>query len=96
MGEAPASRTRAEAGLTYSIYSHFSMRRHPGPFAVLTFTRVPEVRRVVAFCGTHQTSFFTATWPLQVHITFGALFDVYAPRLPARPVGGCLTTLIGG
>jgi len=38
---------RAEAGLTYSIYSHFSMRRHPGPFAVLTFTRVPEVRRVV-------------------------------------------------
>ncbi len=38
---------RAEAGLTYSIYSRFSMRRHPGPFAVSTFTRVPEVRRVV-------------------------------------------------
>jgi zinc protease len=38
---------RAEAGLTYSIYSHFSTRRHPGPFAVSTSTRVPEVRRVV-------------------------------------------------
>jgi zinc protease len=38
---------RAEAGLTYSIYSRFSMRRNPGPFAVITFTRVPEVRRVV-------------------------------------------------
>jgi zinc protease len=38
---------RAKAGLTYGIYSHFSMRRHPGPFVVSTSTRVPEVRRVV-------------------------------------------------
>jgi zinc protease len=38
---------RADEGLTYSISSHFAMRRHPGPFLVSTFTRVPEVRRVV-------------------------------------------------
>jgi zinc protease len=38
---------RADQGLTYSVYSYFAMRRHPGPFAVSTFTRVPEVRRVV-------------------------------------------------
>jgi zinc protease len=41
------SRVRADEGLTYSISSHFAMRRHPGPFLVSTFTRVPEVRRVV-------------------------------------------------
>ena len=41
------NRVRAEEGLTYSVYSHFAMRRHPGPFAVGTFTRVAEVRRVV-------------------------------------------------
>ncbi len=34
-------------GLTYSVYSYFAMRRHPGPFGVYTFTRVAEVRRVV-------------------------------------------------
>jgi len=38
---------RADAGLTYSISSYFALRRHPGPFGVSTFTRVPEVRRVV-------------------------------------------------
>lgn len=38
---------RAEAGLTYSVGSGFSMRRHPGPFSVGTFTRVAETRRVV-------------------------------------------------
>jgi len=42
------TRVRAEEGLTYSIGSGFSMRRHPGPFAVTTFTRVPEVGRVVS------------------------------------------------
>ena len=42
------TRVRAEEGLTYSIGSAFSMRRHAGPFAVMTFTRVPEVGRVVS------------------------------------------------
>jgi zinc protease len=50
-GDAFSSRlmdsVRAKAGLTYGIYSYFSMRRHPGPFVVSTSTRVPEVRRVV-------------------------------------------------
>jgi zinc protease len=41
------NRVRAEEGLTYSVYSYFAMRRHPGPFAISTFTRVAEVRRVV-------------------------------------------------
>ena len=41
------SRVRAQEGLTYSIYAFFSMRRHPGPFGVSTFTRVSEVGRVV-------------------------------------------------
>jgi zinc protease len=41
------SRVRAEEGLTYSVSSRFALRRHPGPFAVSTFTRVSEVRRVV-------------------------------------------------
>jgi zinc protease len=38
---------RAEAGLTYSVGSGFSMRRARGPFSVSTFTRVPEVRRAL-------------------------------------------------
>ena len=38
---------RSEAGLTYGVGSGFSLRRRPGPFVVSTFTRVPEVRRVV-------------------------------------------------
>jgi len=38
---------RAEAGLTYSVGSGFSMRRERGPFSVSTFTRVPEVRRTL-------------------------------------------------
>lgn len=38
---------RSEAGLTYSVSSGFSLRRAPGPFVVSTFTRVPEVRRVI-------------------------------------------------
>jgi zinc protease len=40
-------RVRADQGLTYSVYSFFAMRRQPGPFGVSTFTRVPQVRRVV-------------------------------------------------
>jgi zinc protease len=38
---------RAAEGLTYGVQSGFSLRRHPGPFTVATFTRVPEVRRMV-------------------------------------------------
>ncbi len=38
---------RAEEGLTYGVGSGFSMRRHPGPFYVSTFTRVSEVRRAL-------------------------------------------------
>jgi zinc protease len=38
---------RAAEGLTYGVTSGFSLRRHPGPFEVLTSTRVPEVRRMV-------------------------------------------------
>jgi len=38
---------RADQGLTYGVSSGFSMRRHPGPFYVSTFTRVSEVRRVL-------------------------------------------------
>jgi zinc protease len=41
------ARIRSEAGLTYSVGSGFSLRRWPGPFTVSTFTRVPEVRRVI-------------------------------------------------
>lgn len=40
-------RLRAEAGLTYGVGSSFVMRRQPGPFAIGTFTRVAEVRRVI-------------------------------------------------
>jgi len=40
-------RVRADEGLTYSISSRFALRRHPAAFGVSTFTRVPEVRRVV-------------------------------------------------
>jgi zinc protease len=40
-------RLRAEAGLTYSVGSGFSLRRERGPFGVATFTRVPEVRRAL-------------------------------------------------
>ncbi len=38
---------RSETGLTYSVGSSFVLRRHPGPFYVSTFTRVPEVRRAL-------------------------------------------------
>jgi zinc protease len=38
---------RAAEGLTYSVQSGFSLRRHPGPFTVATFTRVSEVGRMV-------------------------------------------------
>ena len=41
------ARVRSDAGLTYSVGSGFSLRRAPGPFVVSTFTRVPEVRRVI-------------------------------------------------
>lgn len=38
---------RADAGLTYGVYSGFSLRREPSLFLVGTFTRVPEARTVV-------------------------------------------------
>jgi zinc protease len=38
---------RADAGLTYTVGTGFSLRRHPGPFVVSTFTRVSEVRRTL-------------------------------------------------
>ncbi len=41
------SSVRSDAGLTYSVGSGFSLRRAPGPFAVSTFTRAPEGRRVI-------------------------------------------------
>jgi zinc protease len=41
------SSVRAEAGLTYGVYSGFALRRQPSLFFVSTFTRVPEVRTVV-------------------------------------------------
>jgi zinc protease len=34
-------------GLTYGVGSGFALRRHPGPFVVSTFTRVPETRRAL-------------------------------------------------
>ncbi|MAE94558.1 MAG: hypothetical protein CL910_07865, partial [Deltaproteobacteria bacterium] len=39
---------RAEEGLTYGIWSRFVGRRQRGPFAVGTFTRVPELGRLVS------------------------------------------------
>ena len=41
------SSVRAEAGLTYGVYSGFSLRREPSVFFISTFTRVPEVRTVL-------------------------------------------------
>ncbi len=41
------SKIRAEEGLTYGVFSQFAGRRLRGPFAVGTFTRVPEVGRVI-------------------------------------------------
>ena len=41
------ARVRADAGLTYGVYSAFGMRRAPGPFLVSTATRVAEARRTI-------------------------------------------------
>lgn len=38
---------RSDAGLTYGIGSGYALRSEPGPFSISTFTRVPEVRRVI-------------------------------------------------
>jgi zinc protease len=40
-------RVRVDAGLTYGVSSGFKLRRGGGTFAVSTFTRVAEVRRVI-------------------------------------------------
>lgn len=42
------ARIRASEGLTYGIYSQFVQRAAPGPFVITTFTRVPEVGRLLA------------------------------------------------
>ena len=42
------SKIRAEEGLTYTIRSYFAGRRQTGPFIIGTFTRVPEVGRLVS------------------------------------------------
>ncbi len=41
------STIRAQEGLTYGIWSQFAGRRQPGPYVVASFTRVPEVGRLV-------------------------------------------------
>ena len=41
------SRVRSDEGLTYGVYSGFSLRRRPGPFQISTFTRVSETRRTI-------------------------------------------------
>lgn len=38
---------RAERGLTYGVSSGFSLRRHPGPFYVSTFTKVDTLRETI-------------------------------------------------
>lgn len=42
------ARVRAAEGLTYGISAQFSQRAAPGPFAISTFTRVPEVGKLLA------------------------------------------------
>jgi zinc protease len=38
---------RSDSGLTYGVHSDFSLRRHPGPFQVSTFTEVASVRKAL-------------------------------------------------
>jgi zinc protease len=42
------ARIRASEGLTYGIYGQFVQHRAPGPFVISTFTRVPEVEKLLA------------------------------------------------
>ena len=42
------NRIRATEGLTYGIHAQFAQYRVPGPFAVVTFTRVAEVGKLLA------------------------------------------------
>ncbi len=42
------ARIRAAEGLTYGIYSQFVQYRAPGPFVITSFTRVPEVGKLLA------------------------------------------------
>lgn len=42
------ARIRAAEGLTYGISSQFVQRAAPGPFVITTFTRVPEVGKLLA------------------------------------------------
>lgn len=41
------SRIRASEGLTYGIYGQFLQFRAPGPYVITTFTRVPEVAKLL-------------------------------------------------
>ena len=40
-------RVRSDEGLTYGVYSGFSLRGEPGPFSVSTFTRAEKTREVI-------------------------------------------------
>jgi zinc protease len=42
------ARIRASEGLTYGIQGQFIQFRAPGPYVISTFTRVPEVRKLLA------------------------------------------------
>ena len=42
------NRIRAQEGLTYGVYAQLSQYRVPGPFVISTFTRIPEVGRLLA------------------------------------------------
>jgi len=40
-------RVRSDEGLTYGVYSGYSLRGEPGPFSVSTFTRAEKTREVI-------------------------------------------------
>ncbi len=40
-------RIRSDEGLTYGVYSGYSLRGEPGPFSVSTFTRAEKTREVI-------------------------------------------------
>jgi zinc protease len=42
------NRIRAQEGLTYGVFAQLSQYRVPGPFVISTFTRIPEVGRLLA------------------------------------------------
>jgi len=42
------NRIRAQEGLTYGVFAQLSQYRVPGPFMISTFTRIPEVGKLLA------------------------------------------------